>query len=667
KSPMCGIAGILSTTGNPTLNGITTGSGPVTWEEAARRMVGSIRHRGPDDNGIEVIPARSGVCVLGQARLAILDVSPAGHNPMPDRERGNWITYNGEVYNYRSLAPLVADMGPLHSGTDTEVILRAFAKWGIPALEKLRGMFAFALWDNTGQKLLLARDRLGIKPLYYVQGNGFFAFASEVRALLASSLVERNLDHTAVWQYLGYQSVPAPRTLIENVRMLPPGSWLTVDCSGKIETGRYWDAIENANPEARHDSYETSKGKVLRILQEATEIHLLSDVPLGAFLSGGIDSSAVVALMSAVSQKPKTFSVVFDEKRFDEAQYATLIAQKYNTEHTEIPLSQEAMLADLPTALERMDQPTGDGVNTYVVSQAVRRAGVTVALSGLGGDEFFAGYPSFTRLEKIAGPLKVWGNAPGFVRSLAAKTVQTLGRSSVQAAKAAAMMESEGTLAEAYLLLRQVLSTEQRTRLLAPAFLASLNETADPYAGSLGQALEQAEKAGLPFLSQVSYAEATTYMNDVLLRDTDQMSMAHALEVRVPLLDHVLVEYVLGVPDVHKRPNGTPKRLLVESLGKLLPEEIVYRPKQGFALPFEVWMRGGLKALCERALAPERLHRHGIFNPVMVQAMWLDFLAGSREVSWSRLWVLVVLSEWIERNIFSSGRYNTRLQSGVTT
>lgn len=608
---------------------------------------------------------------FANTRLAIVDISSAGHQPMHDPATGNWVSYNGEVYNHQELREELRQIDPRliracgragirsdnsarspqewKSRTDTEVVLNAYATWGIECLERLRGMFAFAIWDDRRQHLLLARDRLGIKPLYYYVGDGFFLFASEVRTLLASGLISRRLDPTGLWQYLAYQSVPAPGTLVEGVRMLLPGSWLTVDAAGSITEGRYWDLLDSAAPDALAASPRESQRRLRELLHEAVALHLVSDVPLAAFLSGGIDSSAVVALMREVGDTvPRTFSVVFEESDYDEGRYAQRVASLFHTEHTEIGLSERDLLDQLPGALTAMDQPTGDGVNTYVISRAVRAAGIKVALSGLGGDEFFAGYPSFARLGRAAAFLRVWGRAPDNLRAVAGKALRTLGGSSVRVAKLAALMESDGTLASLFPLMRQVLSSAQRRAILTKPWVASADACADPYVHLLQEAFENSDASGL--VSRISYAEARTYMHDVLLRDTDQMSMAHGLEVRVPLLDHKLVQWQMGLPDLRKRHNGTPKRLLVESLDGLLPDEIVYRRKQGFTLPFDPWMRGALKGFCEQRLGPGGLADRGIFRPEGLATLWESFLTGQRSTSWSHLWLLVVLAEWLEQN-----------------
>jgi asparagine synthase (glutamine-hydrolysing) len=641
---MCGIAGILLTPERSR----HPDEARMMADEALVQMVNNIRHRGPDDRGRQMLSLRDGgIAGLGHTRLAILDTSVAGHQPMTDSRTGSWITYNGEIYNYRELRKQL-DGELWQSNSDTEVVLRAYARWGSDCLERLRGMFSIAIWDAQLEELFLCRDRLGIKPLYYFRGDGYFLFASEVRAMLATNLVPRALDELALWEYLAYQSVPAPRTLIKDVRALMPGSWIRIGADAQISDGCYWDPLERSSPEAENVSVTESRRRVGELLRESVALHLVSDVPVAAFLSGGIDSSAVAALMREAGQTPQTFSVVFSESGYSEAQYSRRVAALIRSEHTEIHLKEQDLIDQLPESLAAMDQPTGDGVNTYIVSGAVSEAGVKVALSGLGGDEMFAGYPSFARLERALRYLQFWGSVPSGLRSLAARAVEKLGGASVAVAKTASILQGDGTIASAYPPLRQVLSPIQRRSLLTERLLSRIAAAQDPYIAPLRKAFARSPNAGI--LSQVSYAEARTYMHDVLLRDTDQMSMAHALEVRVPLLDHKLVEYVLGLPDEHKHTNGTPKRLLVESLNGLLPHEVVHRRKQGFTLPFDLWMRGAMRAFCEERLSAERTNNRRILRADQVQHLWRQFLDKRPGVTWSRLWVLIVLEEWLERN-----------------
>jgi asparagine synthase (glutamine-hydrolysing) len=630
---MCGIAGILG-----------AGDGSDV-QDAVERMVEHLQHRGPDASGRLAL---DGV-VLGHTRLAIIDLSAAGRQPMRTADGEQAITYNGEIYNFREVAAELRDV-EWHSRTDTEVVLRAYAKWGPDCVERLRGMFAFAIWDPQRQELFLARDRLGIKPLYYYAANGLFVFASEIRALLASGLVPRRLDPLGLADYLSYQSLPAPRTMIEGVRALLPGTWLLVDRFGHLNEHTYWDLLDSASPDAAHASPEDNQRRTGDLLRESVAMHLVSDVPLGAFLSGGIDSSLVVGLMREAGQLPHTFSVAFAEREFDETRHARTVATCFDTHHTEILLREEDLLDQLPHAFGAMDQPTGDGVNTYVISGAVRAAGITVALSGLGGDELFGGYPSFKRLAHTAPIFRAWGHAPEKVRSLTASAIESVAGPSNRTRKTAAMLAGDGRLSSTYPITRQVLSRNQLNQLLTPSWTEMLSAHPDPYVRLLEGAYTAHADHGL--LASISYAEARTYMHDVLLRDTDQMSMAHALEVRVPLLDHVLVEYVMGVPDAHKRPNGTPKPLLVKSLPGLLPSEVVHRRKQGFTLPFDVWMRRELRSYCAIRLGERGLAGRNIFQPDRLHAMWSEFLDRPADTPWSHLWVLVVLEEWLERNGF---------------
>ena len=640
---MCGIAGVYFWDG-------ARAGGAERAEARVELMKQALRHRGPDGEGTwSSATDAGGIVAFAHTRLAIIDRSGDARQPMGSGLPPSWITYNGETYNFADLRQeLDRDGTPFFSRSDTEVVLRAYQSWGLHALPRLRGMFAFGLWDAGRRQLVLARDRLGIKPLYYFAGDGFIAFASEVRALLASGLVPPALDREGLWHYLGYQSLPTPRTLVEGVRMLPPASWLTVTSEGHITTGEYWNLLDS-NADLAGVGEEENRRQLTMRLREAVASHLVSDVPVAAFLSGGIDSSAVVALMREAGVVPRTFCVGSTEQAFDETAHAREVASRFGCVHTEVMLTEDELLALLPGALASMDQPTGDGVNSYVVAHAVRSRGLAVALSGLGGDEFFGGYPSFARLRRLAAPAAVWGRSPAGLRRAAAHAVHAAGRGSIPAAKAAAALASDGTLASLFPITRQLLSPEQRLRLLEPAMVPDAAAAGrDPYSSPLADAFERAPHAA-GFLARVSYAEARTYMHDVLLRDTDQMSMAHALEVRVPLLDHLLVEHLMAVPDEWRQPGKAPKRLLVESLGVELPQAAVDRPKRGFTLPFAVWMRGRLRGFCEERLGPARLERRGIFRPAALRDLWGAFMLGRRNVSWARLWILVALDDWLER------------------
>lgn len=644
---MCGIAGAWIARG---ADGASDSTAIVS------RMVEALGHRGPDGRGVAACTepgaeSRTGPAVaLGHTRLAILDLSDRGAQPMRADRTPSWITFNGEVYNFRTVRGELQARGRLFaSETDTEVILQGYEEWGEAVIDRLQGMFAFALWDGRRGRLILARDRVGIKPLYFYRGDGVVLFASEVRALLASGLVPRRLDAIGLDQYLAYQTVPPPRTLVEDVRMMLPGHVATVSGpDGRITQRRYWDLLADASEEAATATPAQARSAVGELLERSAALHMVSDVPVGIFLSGGIDSSAIVALTRRSGVVPRTFSVVLPGTAEDEAPFAREVARHFGAEHTEIAIGEAEIRAELPEALARVDHPSGDGINTYLVSRAVRGAGFKVALSGLGGDELFGGYPSFRRLERFASYASTWRRSPAPVRAAAAAAVRALGGSSVASSKMAAVLESDGSVPQTFPLMRQMLSAGSRRALVGDALVDRSIAQGDPYVALLQEAVSAHPDAAL--MTLVSYAEARTYMHDVLLRDTDQMSMAHGLEARVPLLDHRLVEYVMGLSDRAKAPAGVPKRLLIESLGEPLPAACVHRPKQGFVLPFEHWMKGDLRSFCERHLGAAGLAGRGLVSEPALRALWSAFLGGDRSTTWSRPWTLVALNAWLEQN-----------------
>ena len=385
---MCSISGIFCT-------------GHSAESDVVRRMNDAQKHRGPDDQGIMRCEFPGGEVLLGNTRLAIIDTSAAGHQPMNDPVSGNWITYNGETYNFKNLRNEMP--GPWLSNTDTEVVLRAYQKFGTDAFSKLRGMFALALWNNQNRTLVLTRDPLGIKPLYYYASENQFIFASELRALLASGLIPRRLSAAGIDSFLANGSVEAPLTIIDGIKQLLPGHILHVRANDARQIELTDTEFAVRKPQHIETSREDAVARLRHELEESVRLHLVSDVPLGVFLSGGMDSSALVALMSRMGKRPRTFSVVFDEAQFTEAPFSRAVAERFNTEHSEIRLSEDQLLDILPNALASLDQPTMDGINTFVVSSAGKSKGITVALSGLGGEELFAGYPSFRRALRFDG------------------------------------------------------------------------------------------------------------------------------------------------------------------------------------------------------------------------------------------------------------------------
>lgn len=630
---MCGICGILVTN-----NELKIGNHLQAMNQA-------LTHRGPDDQGIFIDnQARVG---LGHRRLSIIDLSSAGHQPMFNSDRRYTIVFNGEIYNFTELKQELKDY-PYRSHTDTEVIIAAYLKWGTDAPSHLNGMFAFAIWDKLEKTLFLARDRMGIKPLYVFKNENLFLFSSEIRSLLASDLVPRKLNTLALDDYLAYQTVHAPHTIIKDVEMLMPGHSLLIrqtlqgfeNLGGFHQQTAYWDPLSTYRKDVGGLPKEQIQKDIYELLYRAVEKRLIADVPFGAFLSGGIDSSIIVGLMSRASTQPvKTFSVTFNEEKYSEAPYAEKIAKRFKTDHTDIRLTPDDFLRELPLALKAMDHPSGDGPNTYVVSKVTRNAGITMALSGLGGDELFAGYDIFTRSVKLDRYRWLTG-IPKSVRKAAGVSLQKI-HPSIASDKLRYLLEQEEwDLASTYPLSREVLLKNDRRSLLG-----DISGNGNRVTSLLNELSRSAVFGELPHLSKVSIAELNSYLQNILLRDTDQMSMASALEVRVPFLDHELVEYVLGVADSNKYPL-TPKKLLVDAIGDLLPIEIVNRQKMGFILPWQQWMKNELQDFCESRI--KNLADRGIMKNSAVRTLWTRFINNDNRVTWSRIWPLVVLEEWME-------------------
>jgi asparagine synthase (glutamine-hydrolysing) len=616
---MCGISGFISSFTKEQSSGII------------KKMTDAIAHRGPDAEGF----FHHNKITLGHRRLSIIDTSAAGNQPFVNSQNNIALIFNGEIYNYRELKEELALGFQFTTATDTEVIVAAYLKWGIECIHHFIGMFAFALYDQNQEKLFIVRDRMGIKPVYYYEDDQSFFFASELRALLASGHVPRKLNREAVLDYLRYQTVHAPDTIVSNVKMLMPGYYLVWD-GREMQQHQYWNASEFVASNEDKTKHEV-KHRVLDLLQSAVELRMRADVPFGAFLSGGIDSSIIVGLMARASNHPvQTFSITFKEQEFDESPYSKLIAKRFKTDHCEIQLSASDFLKTIPDAVAAMDHPSGDGPNTYVVSEVTRREGVKMALSGLGGDEVFAGYDVFKRIYSIE--QKKWiTSTPKVLRVLAASTLQKF-KPGIAAEKIAALLKDERpNTSLAYALSRQ---------LWMDSSLINVQGISSSH-NRVKEIFDSLPDDSTHILSKVSLAEMYTYMQNVLLRDTDQMSMKHALEVRVPFLDHRLVEYVLGIKDDIKFPHS-PKQLLVESVGDLIPQEIVNRPKMGFTFPWKYWMQNELKDFCEQGLgALKGLEALSEFD---VDAKWQDFLAGDKTTTWSRLWPLVVLGHWIRQN-----------------
>jgi len=634
---MCGIVGMIG------LNA------PVP-ANVLERATESLAHRGPDDSGTVILqgsqpgPVEIG---LGNRRLAILDLSPQGHQPMNDPATGNWIVYNGEVYNFREVRAKLEQEGiGFNSRSDTEVILKAYGRWGENCLDEFRGMFAFAIWDAPRQRLFMARDPMGIKPLYYCCSNQYFMFSSEVRTLLGSDLVPRRIDPAGLLSYLTFGSLYDPTTLVEGVRSLSPGHHLIWD-KGQVTLTQYWDLIgsEDVDSEKNREALEID---VFEMLDESVRLQLVSDVPVGVFLSGGIDSSSLVGILRRNGVQPTTFSIVFEEAEYSEAEYSRAIAQQFRTDHHEIAVRGSDLFAAIDPALQAMDLPTIDGVNTYFVAEKTRAAGLKVALSGLGGDEMFAGYSSFRTVPRMERFVARRDRVPGAVRKPFASLFARLAPSNDQNLKLAALACHGGSRVHPYFLSRMLFTPQQQDQLLV-----GMETTSDAFERSEESLDENLSRSlNLDPVNRVSYLEARCYMLNTLLRDSDFMTMAHGLEVRVPLIDHHLAQRVLALPGSWKLEAGTPKPLLVRALRGQLPDKVVHRRKQGFTLPFEPWLRHDLRPVLEEAFSKIGDGALGaVINRRFALRVWEDFLEG--RTSWTRPWSLYVLEGWCQQHLSS--------------
>ena len=628
---MCGICGAL---------------GDDSTFNVVRRMNQAMVHRGPDSDGF----LDGGRIALGVRRLRIIDVN-TGDQPIYNEDRQVAVVCNGEIYNFQSLHQELAALGHRFvTRSDTEVIVHAYEEWGVDCLPRLRGMFAFALYDqwvrpgaNTG-RVFLARDRLGIKPLYLWHDQERLLFASEVRALLASGLVPRGLSAAGLYTFLALGSVQEPLTLVEDVYSLAPGSWLQVEIGAQgleIQSGTYWRP-----PTGGETDPECTQ--VRQWLSDAVKSHLLSDVPLGAFLSGGLDSGAIVSLASAALDTPmRTFTLAFDDWQGDERDRAEATARRWRSDHQVRVISQDQVLADLPQAIAAMDQPTVDGINTWYVSREARRAGLTVALSGVGGDELFAGYASFRRVPRLKQMQRALRWFPGG-RLLEDALAKLPGPMSGRR-KLGALLAGQMFFDHPYFAVRSLFTPRQVRVLLHPHAVEKLH--AQDAALELWRQYVESQiqiAASHDAVNGTSWLELSQYMRSTLLRDSDAMSMAHSLEVRVPFVDHLLVERILPVRGRRKLDGRQPKPLLVNALEDLLPLDIATGDKQTFTFPFEKWLRQDLAQIVDRILKDSDGLSPWLDAPAARQ-VWSQFNQG--HTNWPRPWALFVLAQWVKNNL----------------
>ena len=617
---MCGIAGVLVYRGGARVDA-----------RALEALRDAQRHRGPDDAGLWV--ADHGSVGLAHRRLSIVDLSPRGHQPMSTPDGRLHVVFNGEIYNFRELRGQLETRGhAFASDSDTEVLLHGYREWGVALLDRLRGMFAFAIHDVERRETLLARDPLGIKPLYLADDGSRVCFASEVQAL-RRVFGSGGLDVEGLVTFLLWGSIAPPRTLYRAIRALPAGAWLRVHSSGVQGPSSYFE-IHQEFGRSEPMSDEEASAHLTAALESSARHHLVADVPVGAFLSGGVDSCALVGLLAEQHRgRMRTVTLSFDIPELDEGPLAAEAAKLYGTEHHEIKLGVDEVRDNLTLAVRALDQPSADGINTYFVAEAAARAGLKVAVSGVGGDEIFGGYGSFRRIPRMRELHERLSSLPGIRAALPplGRFVERLPRTR-QGGKIAKALAFGGDDLGAYYVERGLFSPTEVRNLLAPELGAAI-DACEPRA-ALAARINPEQ---LPAEERVSAMEFQQYLQVQLLRDTDAVSMRHSLEVRTPFVDRDLLLAAIRVPPRLRRA-GPAKRRLREAPRPPVPKRLWNRPKQGFTLPFAHWMRsGGI---------PLDLPDHPALQPRSVRRLAEHFRQG--RVHWSRIWALLVLKEFLE-------------------
>jgi asparagine synthase (glutamine-hydrolysing) len=622
---MCGIAGIASLDPNPQLMAV------------AEKMAVAIRHRGPDSSAVQDF----GNCVLANTRLAIVDLSERGRMPMCNEDSTVWITYNGECYNADELRPRLISKGHrFRSTTDTEVIIHLYEEYGDRCVEHLRGMFAFAIWDTRDNKLLLARDRLGIKPLYCYIDSHKIIFGSELKALLASGLVPRKLDPAGMRAFLQLGHIPSPWTALHNVKPLEPGH-IAVWQGGSFRTIGYWQLPSPTNAYS-NESPETIANTLRDLLVESSRQQLMSDVPIALFLSGGVDSAVLGSLMQhAGADKITALTIGFEEKSFDESESSARTAKLLGISRRVIRLPAAQMAESLDHAFWAMDQPTVDGLNAYWISRAAADAGFKVALSGQGGDELFGGYQSAVWFDRFSH----WADWLQPLPKNAGRGLLDHREFPFRWRKLSYLVGCDDPFVAAQLAVRVLFLESDVQELLNPALTRS---------NAISEAAQHIQTwadhtRGQNLQERVSFLDFPAHLEPRLLRDGDAMSMAHSLEIRPVLLDHAIVEYVMGLPPALRLQN---KQLVLAAMRGIFPEtlhsDLANRPKRTFTFPFAQWIGNDLRSTISRTFEPGRLALGGVLEPSAVNRLWQRYLRSPESVGWSRLWTVFVLARWCE-------------------
>lgn len=644
---MCGICGKISYDGKP------------VDEALLREMCRTFSYRGPDDEGIytnskEGQNNQTVFAGFGHKRLSIIDLSRAGHQPMSNEDGTIWITYNGEIYNFKELKVDLQRKGhTFRSDTDTEIILHMYEEEGVDAVKHFNGMFAFALWDERESRLWVCRDRVGIKPLVYYWDGEHFVFASEIKALICDPMIQNELDYEALYLYLAFSYVPAPLTIFKGIKKLEPGHSLILE-NGKIEDKKYWDVPKTIDPDISSLTFieqeRIYKKRLYKCLNDAVRFRMVADVPLGVFLSGGIDSSIIVALMTRNSNQPvKTFSIGFkDDKLFDETLYAREVAKLNHTDHYEFKLTYKDMLDALSDVLSTFDEPFSDSsaIPTYIVSRETRKH-VKVALSGDGGDELFAGYRSYLgeywyhRYMMIPALIReefIERLIHGLPDSRDLKVLEYIRRLKKF------IRSTRGSFSDRVLALKEIFPLNVRQKLIIHPEGINNPHIKDPALNWVQKILNayQGDK-----INSILYSDFKDSLPGDMLNRVDWMSMKNSLEVRVPFLDHGVSELAFKMGGSLKLHKGKTKYILKETFKHLLPPRLFHRPKAGFEVPISRWLKTDLKFLIEKYLSEDKIREQGIFNETIIQSLIHDHITNRTDTSWM-LWNLIVFQYWYD-------------------